>query len=84
MTEKIYDFKVLAVYADYLIGARGYKIDKYSFEGKWLEHIGTLEDTKYARMARHKFTRRLMRAEITSFYELRDGAMLVIAKKAFS
>lgn len=83
MTEKIYDFKVLAVYADYLIGARGYKIDKYSFEGKWLEHIGTLEDTKYARMARHKFTRRLMRAEITSFYELRDGAMLVIAKKGF-
>ena len=80
---KIYDFKVLAVYADHLLAARGYRIDKYSLEGEWLEHVGTLEDNKYGKWAGHKLTRRLMRAEITALYKLKDGAMLAIAKKGF-
>jgi len=80
---KIYDFKVLAVYADHLLAACGYRIDKYSLEGKWLGYVGTLEDKKYGKWAGHKLTRRLMRAEITALYKLEDGAMLAIAKKGF-
>lgn len=79
----IYDFKILAVYADHLLAARGYRIDKYSLEGKWLEHVGTLEDNKYSKWARYKLTRRLMRAEITALYDLEGGTMLAIAKKGF-
>ena len=83
MKIQIYNFKVLAVYSDYLLGSRGYKIDKYSLDGKWMAHVGTLEDKKYGRWAEHKLTRRLIRAEITALYDLADNAMLAIAKKGF-
>lgn len=76
-----YNFKVLAVHADYLIGCWGYKIGKYTLEGKLIEHIGTVDDSKYAKWARCKLTRRLMRAEITGLYELQNGDMIVIGKK---
>ena len=78
-----YDFKVLVIYADYLLAARGYKIDKYTLDGKLIEHVGTLIDKKYAKWAGHKLTRRLMRAEVTALYELEDGGMLAVAKKGF-
>lgn len=77
----IYKFKVLAVYSDHLVGARGYRVDLYSKDGKWMKHVGTLDDNIYARLADFKLTRRLMRAEITALYDLADGAMLAIAKK---
>lgn len=77
----ILNFKVLAVYPDYILGARGYKIDKYTLDGKRLEHVGTLEDSKYSKWAKHKLSRRLFRAEIIGFYNLDDGSMLAVAKK---
>lgn len=78
----IYGFKVLTVYSNYLLAARGYRIDKYSLDGEWIEYVGTIKDKKFEKWAGYKFTRRLMRAEITSLYELADGAMVAIAKKA--
>lgn len=79
----IYNFKVLAVFSDYILGAKGYRIDKYALDGKWLEHLGTLEDSKYGKWAKYKLTRRLFRAEITGLYNLEDGCMLAVAKKGF-
>lgn len=76
-----YDFKVLAVHIDHLLATRGYRIDRYTLDGKWIEHVGTLEDKKYGKWARHKLSRRFMRAEITALYELETGAMIAIAKK---
>lgn len=79
----IYNFKVLAVYADYLLAARGYSIGKYTLDGELITLLGTLEDKKYGKFAGNKLTRRLMRAEITALYDLKDGALLAIAKKGF-
>ena len=76
-----HNFKVLSVHSDFLIGARGYKIDKYSLDGKRLEHVGDVIDPKYAKLAGCKLTRRLMRAELTGLYELEDGSMIAIGKK---
>lgn len=82
MKEKnIYDFKVLFVCADYLLAVIGYRINKYSFEGKWTESVVKIKDKKYGKWADYKLSRRLMRAEITSLYELYDGNMISIAKK---
>lgn len=76
-----YPFKVLAVHNDYMIACRGYRLDKYSLEGSFINHIGVLADKQYSKWAGRKIMRRLMRAEITSLYELPDGAMIIIAKK---
>lgn len=76
-----HNFKVLSVHSDFLIGAGGYKIDKYSLDGKRLEHIGDVIDSKYAKLAECKLTRRLMRAELTGLYELDNGSMIAIGKK---
>lgn len=40
-----------------------------------------LIDKKYGLLSRFKLTRRLLRAEITSFYTLADGVQLTLAKK---
>lgn len=40
-----------------------------------------LIDKKYGFLSRFKLTRRLLRAEITSFYTLSDGTQLALAKK---
>lgn len=78
-----FNFKVLAVYDSYVLAARGYSINKYSLDGHFLAHVGNLIDTKYAMFSRCKFTRRLMRAEITALYDLGDDRMLAVAKKGF-
>ena len=83
MNNPQYNFKVLAVYADYLLAAKGYSIGKYSLNGTLIDPVGDLEDPKYAKFSRYKLTRRLMRAEITALYDLRDGRLLAIAKKGF-
>lgn len=76
-----HNFKILSVHSGYLIGAKGYRIDKYSLDGKRLEHIGNVIDPKYAKFAGCKLTRRLMRAELTGLYTLENGDMIVIGKK---
>ena len=53
----IYNFKVLAVYADYLLAARGYSIGKYTLDGELITLLGTLEDKKYGKFAGNKLTR---------------------------
>lgn len=76
-----HNFKVLSVHSGYLIGAKGYRIDKYSLDGKRLEHIGDVIDPKYAKLAGCKLTRRLMRAELTGLYPLENGDMIAVGKK---
>ena len=76
-----YNFKILSVNTGYLIGAKGYRMDKYSLDGKHLEHIGDVIDPKYAKLAGCKLTRRLMRAELTGLYALDNGDMIAIGKK---
>lgn len=76
-----HDFKVLSVRSGYLIGAKGYSIDKYSLDGKRQEHIGNVIDPRYAKFAGCKLTRRLMRAELTGLYTLDNGDMIAIGKK---
>lgn len=76
-----YDFKVLSVQSGYFIGAKGYRVDKYSLDGKPQEHIGNVIDSKYAKLAGFKLTRRLVRAELTGLYTLNNGDMLSIGKK---
>lgn len=76
-----HNFKVLSVHSGYLIGAKGYRIDKYSLDGKRLEHIGNVIDPKYAKFAGYKMTRRLLRVELTGFYTLENGDMIAIGKK---
>lgn len=74
-------FKALSVQSDYLIGAKGYRIDKYSLDGTLLEHIGDVVDPRYAKLAGCKLVRRLMRAELTGLYTLANGDMIAIGKK---
>ena len=76
-----HDFKVLSVQSGYLMGAKGYRIDKYSLDGKRLEHIGNVIDPKYAKFAGCKLTRRLMRAELTGLYTLENGDMIAVGKR---
>ncbi len=76
-----HNFKVLSVLSGFVIGAKGYRIDKYSLDGKRLEHIGNVIDPKYAKFAKCKLTRRLMRAELTGLYTLENGGMIAIGKK---
>lgn len=76
-----HNFKVLSVHSGYLIGAKGYRIDKYSLDGKRLEHTGNVIDSKYAKFAGCKMTRRLIRAELTGLYALDNGDMIAVGKK---
>lgn len=66
--------KVLNVSRDEVLISKGYSLrdkkDKYK-----------IEDSKYGFLSRFSLTRRFLRAEITSFYTLKDGTQLAIAKK---
>lgn len=75
------DVKVLEVHDSYFIGARGYKLYKYTFATKKYEYIASVDDPKYALFSRFFLTRRLLRAEITNLYSLSNGDRLAIAKK---
>lgn len=74
-------FKILSLHSGYQIGAKGYRVDKYTLDGKLVEHIGNVIDPKYAKFAGCKLTRRLMRAELTGLYALENGDMIAIGKK---
>lgn len=66
--------KIVNVDEDNLLTGSGYLLkDSY---GRYV-----LKDKKYAFLSRFCLTRRLFRAEITSFYTLSDGTQLAIAKK---
>lgn len=75
------NIKVLEVYNDYFIGARGYKLYKYFFASGNSEYLAKVDDPKYALFSKLFLTRRLLRAEITKHYTLPGGDRLVIAKK---
>lgn len=66
--------KVINVNGDTLLISDGYSLrdDKGCYK---------LIDKRYGLLSRFKYTRRLFRAEITSFYTLNDGTQLAIAKK---
>lgn len=73
--------KVLEVHDDYFIGARGYKLYKYTFATKKYRYVAKVDDPKYVLFSRCFLTRRLLRAEITNLYSLSNGDRLAIAKK---
>ncbi|MBR2628877.1 MAG: hypothetical protein IKD24_04250, partial [Alistipes sp.] len=83
MTEHKYrGVKALTVFDDYFIGAVGYRLYKYYFDGKRSkEYVGRIADCKYVPFSRFSLTRRFMRAEITALYHLADGSSLAIARK---
>lgn len=68
--------KVINVEEDNLLISNGYSL----FDNK---SAYVLEDKKYGFLSRFSLTRRLFRAEITSFYTLANGTQLAIAKKGF-
>ena len=76
------NIKVLEVADDYFIGAKGYRLVKYSFASKKYERIGKVADSKYSLLSRFSLTRRFFRAEINNIYNLHNGDRLLIAKKA--
>lgn len=71
---KIQKGKIINVKGDSLLVSDGYSLrdNKGCYK---------LRDKKYSLLSRFKLTRRLFRAEITSFYTLNDGTQLAIAKK---
>ena len=75
------NIKVLEVHNDYFIGARGYRLYKYTFATKKYQYVAKVDDPKYALLSRFFLTRRLLRAEITNLYSLSNGDRLAIAKK---
>lgn len=83
MRERRYSgVKALALFDDYFIGARGYSLYKYYFDGATKrEYVGRVADWRYSFFSKFRLTRRFMRAEINNFYELADGTRLVIARK---
>lgn len=83
MTEcKYRGVKALTVFDDYFVGAVGYRLYKYYFDGKRSrEYVGRIADCKYAPFSEFSLTRRFMRAEITALYHLADGSSLAIARK---
>lgn len=66
--------KIINVCGEKLLFSKGY----YLADG---QNCYSLHDKKYSLLSRFKLTRRLFRAEITSFYTLNDGTQLAIAKK---
>lgn len=67
--------KVLIIGSDSEIYSKGYSL--YS-QG---DRIDLVRDSKYALLSQIKFTRRLLRAEITGLYVLKDNGMIAVAKK---
>ena len=66
--------KIISVDGDNILVSQGY----FLTDG---HNCYRLRDKKYCLLSRFKLTRRLFRAEITSFYTLNDGTQLAIAKK---
>lgn len=72
--EMTFKGKVVSVNDKKILVSNGYVL----FDGH--NHY-RLIDKKYGLLSRFKLTRRLLRAEITSFYTLSDGTQLALAKK---
>lgn len=81
MNDKFRRIKILTVYDDCLIGARGYRLYRYDIqEGTW-RFDAKVDRTKHALLASIPLLKRLFRAEITKLYCLKDGTKLCIARK---
>lgn len=83
MNERVYKgVKALAVFDNYFVGAKGYRLYNYYFDGKTKpEYVGRVVDCKYSFFSKFKLTRRFMRAEVNGLYYLPDGSRLTIARK---
>ncbi len=83
MNERVYKgVKALAVFDNYFVGAKGYRLYNYYFDGEGKrEYVGRVVDGKYSFFSKFKLTRRFMRAEVNSLYCLPDGSRLTIARK---
>lgn len=74
------NIKILEVGEDTLIGARGYRLFRYTnSSGKWT-YIGKVADTKFALASRFRLVSRLLRTEIHFFSTLTGGAQVCVAK----
>lgn len=83
MTERVYKgVKALAVFDNHFVGAKGYRLYNYYFDGHTRpEYVGRIVDYKYSFFSKFKLTRRFMRAEVNGLYCLPDGSRLTIARK---
>ena len=93
MNERVYSgVKALAVFDNYFVGAKGYRLYNYYFDDKTKpEYVGRVVDCKYSFFSKFKLTRRFMRAEVNGLYYLPDGfeafipyVLFVNCFKAFS
>lgn len=67
--------KILIIDSDGENCSKGYNIYRQC------EKIGFVRDYKYALLSQFQFSRRLLRAEITGLYVLKDNGMMAVAKK---
>ncbi len=75
------DSKVLIVNKHSYISSSGYKLIKQDFEGEQKERLGIIKSKVYTLLSEFCLTRRLVRAELTGIYELKDSSMIAVAKK---
>ena len=76
--------KILYVCDEYIIFARGYNLYKQGIRTKKNEYYCSVHDNgKYPFLSRFKLTRRLFRAEITSFYRNGDTEYCIAKKGIF-
>lgn len=74
------NIRIVEVGEDSLIGARGYRLFRYTLStGKW-SYIGKVADAKFALAARFRLLSRLLRTEIHFFTTLSGGAQVCVAK----
>lgn len=79
---KLFPYKVLLVKEGGYVYLKGYSLFEYDTANEEIQRKGTIPDKKYALLSRFKLLRRFFRAEITGLYELSDGSLIAIAKKA--
>lgn len=72
--------KILFVFHEFELLTKGYTIIQTVSKARGSKSICLIID-KYAKYAKYKFSRRLLRAEITGLYILDDNSMLAVAKK---
>lgn len=72
--------KVLVVRDLYLIGSKGYKLYKCTYDSNLYELIGKVKN-KYARFSYTRLISRLTRSEITQYHTLCQGEGIVVSKK---
>lgn len=76
----IIDGKCLVCYGSSIVLSKGNVCNSLSIISRRTERSSRIENWKYGLASRYSLTRRLMRAETTGLYLLKDGSEVIIAK----